>query len=110
MMTGVQVSLAKEYLVSVHKQKTLTPKKDANTVASQIVIISSKELPMSSDDSSTCTIDVGTEALSPVNQWGDMDVQDIPLEIVDHFSDSDDSVQVFSSTEKNESLFQSIDR
>ena len=72
--------------------KTSTPKKDADNIALQIVIISSKELPMSSDDSSTCTIDVGTEALSPMNLWGDMDVQDILIEIVDHFSDSKVSI------------------
>ena len=85
--------------------KTSTPKKDADNIALQIVIISSKELPMSSDDSSTCTIDVGTEALSPVNLWGDMDVQDIPIEIVDHFSDSEDSIQVFDSTQKSKVYF-----
>ena len=85
--------------------KTSTPKKDAVNIASQIVIISSKELPMSSDDSSTCTIDVGTEALSPVNLWGDMDIQDIPIEIVDHFSDSEDSIQVFDSTQKSKVYF-----
>ena len=60
---------------------------------------------MSSDDSSTCTTDVGTEALSPVNPWGDMDVQDIPIEIVDHFSDSEDSIQVFDSTQKSKVYF-----
>ena len=80
--------------------KTSTPKKDPDIIASQIVIISSKELPMSSDESSTCIIDVGTEALSPMNPLGDMDIQDIPIEIVDHFSDSEDSIQVFDSTQK----------
>ena len=85
--------------------KMSTPKKDADNIVSQIVIISSKELPMSSDDSSTCTIDVGTEAWSPVNPWGDMDIQDIPIEIVDHFSDSEDSIQVFDSTQKSKVYF-----
>ena len=85
--------------------KMSTPKKDADNIALQIVIISSKELLMSSDESSTCTIDVGTESLSPVNPWGDMDVQDIPIEIVDHFSDSEDSIQVFDSTQKSKVYF-----
>ena len=47
------------------------PKKD---VPSQIVIIPSKELQMSSDESSTSTIDVGIESVTPTNPWGDMDV------------------------------------
>ena len=85
--------------------KMSTPGKDADNIALQIVIISSKELPVSSDESSTCTIDVGTESLSPVNPWGDMDVQDIPIEIVDHFSDSEDSIQVFNSTQKSKIYF-----
>ena len=85
--------------------KTSMPKKNADNIALQIVIISSKELLMSSDDSSTCTIDVGTEALSPVNLWEDMDIQDIPIEIVDHFSDTEDSVQVFASTQKSKVYF-----
>ena len=81
--------------------KTSTPKKNVDNVGSQIVIISSKELHISSDDSSTCTIDVGTEALSPVIPWGNMDVQDIPIEIVDHFSDLEESVHIVDSMHKS---------
>ena len=81
--------------------KTSTPKKNVDNVGSQIVIISGKELHMSSDDSSTCTINVSTEALSPVNPWGNMDIQDIPIEIVDHFSDLEESVHVVDSMHKS---------
>ena len=67
-------------------QWTLTPKKAGKLISSQILIISSKEMPLSSDDSST--IDVGTEQVpSPINPWGDMNVNNIPIEIVDCFSD-----------------------
>ena len=83
--------------------KTSTPKKD---IPSQIVIISSKELQMSSDDSSS--IDVGTEALSQVNPLGDMDVQDIPIKIVDHFSDTEDNVQVVDSIQKPQVIFKTL--
>ena len=40
------------------------------------------------------------KALSPVNPWGDMDVQDVSIEIVDHFSESEDSVHVVDSMDK----------
>ena len=83
--------------------KTSTPKKD---IPSQIVIISQKELQISSDDSSS--IDVGTEVLSPVNPWGDMDVQDIPIEIVDHFSDTEDNLQVVDSIQKTQGIFKPL--
>ena len=36
--------------------KTLTPKKDAKCIPSQIIIVSSKELPLSSDESSTIDV------------------------------------------------------
>ena len=65
--------------------KTLTPKKDAKCVPSQIIIVSSKELPLSSDESST--IDVGSEIDNP---WGNMDINDIPIEIVDNLNFSED--------------------
>ena len=82
--------------------KTLTPKKTQDTVSSQIVIVSSKEMPMSSDESST--IDIGTEFSQPnspvssvtnQNQWGDMDIDDIPIEIVDDlmFSGDEESME-----------------
>ena len=81
--------------------KTLTPKKTQDTVSSQIVIVSSKELPMSSDESST--IDVGTEFSQPNspysgvrNPWGDMDINDIPIEIVDDLIFSGDEESMFT--------------
>ena len=81
--------------------KSSTPKKTQDAVSSQIVIVSSKEMPMSSDESST--IDVGTEfsqpnspALSLTNQWGDMDIDDIPIETVDDL--------MFSGDESTEGL------
>ena len=81
------------------QQKTSTPKKDTGSIPSQIVIISSKELPVSSDESST--IDVGTEAPpSPINPWGEMDVNKIPIEIVDHFSDMEEDVIISESSSK----------
>ena len=64
---------------------------------------------MSSDDSSTTsTIDVSIESVAPVNPWGDMDVKDIPIEIVDHFSDSEDSVQVYDSTPKTQVIIEPL--
>ena len=78
-------------------------------VPSQIVIISSKELQMSSDESSTTsTIDVGIASVTPTNPWGDIDVKDIPIEIVDHFSDSEDSVLVYDSTAKTKVIFKPL--
>ena len=74
-----------------------TPKKSKKPVSSQIIIISSKELPPSSDESST--VDIGMDEIisgtgKTRNPLGDMDVRDIPIEIVDdlHKSDSDDTV------------------
>ena len=82
--------------------KTLTPKKTQDAVSSQIVIVSSKELPMSSDESST--IDIGTEfsqpnspVLSVTNQWGDMDIDNIPIEIVDDLIFSGDEESYLKS-------------
>ena len=70
-----------------------TPKKSGKPIPSQILIISSKEMPLSSDDSST--IDVATETVpSPINPWGDMNVKNIPIEIVDCFSDKEDEIGV----------------
>ena len=74
-------------------QWTSTSKKSGKLISSQILIISSKEMPLSSDDSST--IDVGTEKVpSPINPWGDMNVKNIPIEIVDCFSDMEDEIGV----------------
>ena len=51
-------------------------------VKSQIVIVSSTEMPLLSDDSET--IDVGNErAVAVLNPWGDLNVDEIPIEIVD---------------------------
>ena len=64
---------------------------------------------MSSDESSTTsTIDVCIESVAPANPWGDMDVKDIPIEIVDHFSDSEDSVLVYDSTAKTQVIFEPL--
>ena len=74
-------------------------------IQSQLVIISSKELPVSSDESST--IDVGYECEqppSPINPWGNMNVDEIPLKIVDHFSDSEQEV-IITDVNKRASVF-----
>lgn len=44
---------------------------------------------------------MGTDVPSPVNPWGDMDICDIPIEIVDHFSDMEDEVCITESTKKS---------
>ena len=84
---------------------TSTPKKSGDDISSQIIIISSKELPVSSDESSS--IDVGSEGPSRVNPWGVMDVQDIPIEIVDHLSDMecDEDAVIVHSTGKTPLYF-----
>ena len=85
---------------SQESMTTSTPKKSKKSVSSQIIIISSKELPHSSDESST--IDAGTDEIIfgagklNTNPWCDMDVKDIPIEIVndlhEHDSNRDDTV------------------
>ena len=51
-------------------------------IKSQIVIVSSTEMPLSLDDSET--IDVGNERAEAVlDPWGDLNVDEIPIEIVD---------------------------
>ena len=66
--------------------------------------MSSKELPVSSDESST--IDVGCEPMpSPINPWGDMNVDDIPLKIVDHFSDSETDIVITDVSKKPSVIF-----
>ena len=84
---------------------TSTPKKFGENISSQIIIISSKELPLSSDELSS--IDVGTEAPSRVNPWGDMNVPDIPIEIVDHLSDieCDEDATTVQRTDKTPLYF-----
>ena len=54
---------------------------------SQIVIVSSQEMPPSSDKSET--IDVGTEDFQS-NPFGEMNINDIPIEIVDDLNDVSD--------------------
>ena len=54
-------------------------------IKSQLVIISNTEMPLSSDESST--IDVGIE-IQPKNPFGDIDVDMIPIEIVDNLNDT----------------------
>ena len=86
------------------QNKTSTPKKTDSTIPSQLVIISSKELPVSSDESST--IYVGYEQMpSPINPWGNMNVDKIPLEIVDHFSNSEHDVIITDVIKKASVIF-----
>ena len=69
--------------------------------------MSSKELTVSSDESST--IDVGCEPMpSPIHPWGDMNVQDIPLEIVDHFSDSETEIVITNVSNKPSVIFKPL--
>ena len=64
-------------------------------------------MPLSSDNSST--IDVSTEKVSsPINPWGDMDVQDIPIEIVDCFSDMEEDLEVPELTKGLQVLFKPL--
>ena len=71
---------------SADKPVTSTP------IKYQITIVSSQEMPPSSDESET--IDVGTEEI-PNNPFGDMDVDQILIEILDDLNDlSDDDVTV----------------
>ena len=71
---------------SAAKPVTLTP------IKSQIIIMSSQEMAPSSDESET--IDVGTEEI-PNNPFSNLNVDDIPIEIVDDLNDlSDDDVTV----------------
>ena len=61
-------------------------------IKSQIIIVSSQEMALSSDESET--IDVDTEEI-PSNPFSNMNVDDIPIEIVDDLNDlSDDDVTV----------------
>ena len=100
---------------SQESMTTYTPKKSKNPVSSQIIIISSKELPHSSDESST--IDVGTDEIISgagklnTNPWGDMDVKDIPIEIVNDLhkcdSNSDDTV-MYESTPSSSFVFNPV--
>ena len=68
-------------------------------IKSQLVIMSSTEMPLSSDES--VNIDVGVEA-DYHSVWGSLNVNQVPMEIVDDlYDDSDDndmqSVQIVDS-------------
>ena len=76
--------------------KTSTPVK-----SHQLLIVSSQEVPVSSDES--INIDVGTEMttlvenqspIKPLNPWGDKWVHEISIEIVDKLNDSDNSTEL----------------
>ena len=59
-------------------------------IKSQIVIVLSTEMPLSSDDSET--IDVGSDRVEhALNPWGDLNVDEIPIEIVDDLHQTGDS-------------------
>ena len=83
-----------------YKQKqtplTCTP------IKSQMVIVSSTEMPLSSDNSET--IDVGTENLVDFtrNPWGDLDVNKILIKIVDHLHERGDSELTITPQENSE--------
>ena len=67
-----------------------------------MVIVSSTEMPLSSDNSET--IDVGTENFGDFtrNLWGDLDVNKIPIEIVDDLHETGDSELTIMLQEKSE--------
>ena len=91
------------------QQKTSTPKKDRGSIPSQIIIISSKELPLSSDESSTK--DVSTEAdvpPSPTNPWGDININNIPIQIVNHLRDMEDEMIITDVTKKPSVYFKPL--
>ena len=74
-------------------------------IKSQPVIVSSTEMPLSSDDSET--IDVGNERADAfLNLWGDLNVDEIPLEIVDDLHQTGDSdLTIVGEESKNEHQF-----
>ena len=75
---------------SAAKPVTSTP------IKSQIVIVSIQEMALSSDESET--IDVGTEEI-PNNPFSNMNVDDIPIEIVDDLNDLSDGDVTVTATE-----------
>ena len=78
--SNLEVSPTCQRMSKNYKQKqtplTSTP------IKSQMVIVSSTKMPLSSDDSET--IDVGTENLLDFtkNPWGDLDVNKIPIKLL----------------------------
>ena len=67
-----------------------------------MVIVSSTEMPLSSDESET--IDVGTENFVDFtrNPWGELDVNNIPIKIVDDLHETGDSELTITLQEKSE--------
>ena len=65
-------------------------------IKSQIIIMSSQEMAPSSDEPET--IDVGTEEI-PKNPFGNFNVDDIPIEIVDDLNDLSDDDVIVTATE-----------
>ena len=88
--------------------KTSTSKKDKGSISSQIVIISSKELPVLSDDSSTIDVSIDEAPPSPINPWGNMNVNDIPIEIIDDFSDTKHKMLITDVTKKPSMYFKPL--
>ena len=70
--------------VHVYSNQTNQNHMTSTPIKSQIVIESSQEMLLSSDNSETIDV-VGVDTAS--NPFGDMDVNDIPIEIVDNFND-----------------------
>ena len=89
-------------------QKTSTNYKQKQTpltstpIKSQMVIVSSTEMPLSSDDSEI--IHVGTENFVDFtrNPLGDLDVNKIPIKIVDDLHETGDSELTITLQEKSE--------
>ena len=75
----------------INKLQTKADTINFHPIKSQMVIVSSTEMPLSSDDSET--IDVGTENFVDFtrNPWGDLDVNKIPIKIVDDLHETGDS-------------------
>ena len=76
-----------------YQPSTNTVPLTSTPVKSQIVIMSSQEMPPSSDESKTVDV-VGFDVSK--NPFGDMNVEDIPIQIVDDLNDltGDDDVKV----------------
>ena len=70
-----------------HKNCEYAQDKEENLVPSQITIMQSNDTPFSSDES---VLDVGVDECKVDNLWGDMDVNDIPLDVdTDSSTDSE---------------------
>ena len=78
-------SRATEYVSS--RPKTSTPIK-----LKQVLIVTGDEMPVSSDESATIDI-ISTSEKGFNNPWGNMDVNEIPIEIVSDLNDTADDVK-----------------